>query len=51
MEEKNEKMDFNPVDALDKRCSFVPVYSTYYLFWDWDSLFLFRVIFLCFTGS
>ena len=32
MEEKNEKMDFNPVDASDKRCRFVAVYSTYYLF-------------------
>jgi len=25
MEEKNERMDFNPVDASDKRCSFVAV--------------------------
>lgn len=31
MEEKNEKMDFNPVDASDKRCSFAAVCSTYYL--------------------
>ena len=43
------KMDFHPVDASDKRCGFVAVYSTYYLFGN--SLFSFRVIILCFTGS
>ena len=32
MEEKNEKMDLNPVDASDKRCSFVALYITYSLF-------------------
>ena len=33
MEENNEKLDFNPLDASDKRCDFVAVCSTcYYLF-------------------
>ena len=32
MEENNEKVDFNPLDASDKRCDFVAVCSTcYYL--------------------
>ena len=34
MEENNEKLDFNPLDASDKRCDFVAVCSTcYYLFY------------------
>ena len=33
MEENNKKLDFNPLDASDKRCDFVAVCSTcYYLF-------------------
>ena len=33
MEENNEKLDFNPLDASDKECDFVAVCSTcYYLF-------------------
>ena len=34
MEENNEKLDFNPLEASDKRCNFVAVCSTcyYYLF-------------------
>ena len=37
MEENNEKLDFNPLDASDKRCDFVAVCSTcYYLFWKFN---------------
>ena len=32
MEKNNEKLDFNPLEASDKRCSFVAVCSTCYLF-------------------
>ena len=49
MEENNEKLDLNTLEASDKRCSFVAVCSTHYLFCHLNSLVLFRVNILCFT--